>query len=52
MEIMILEEELTKSFTSLEQLDPAQLAMKIVDSPEDYIFLLTPEEWNERQVSE
>ena len=47
MEIMILEEGLTKSYTSLEEIDYAQLAMKIADSPEDYVFLLTPEEWSE-----
>jgi hypothetical protein len=47
MEIMILEEGLTKSYTSWEKLDPAKLGMEIVDSPEDYVFLLTPEEWDE-----
>ena len=47
MEIMILEEGLTKSYTSLEEIDYAQLGMKIADSPEDYVFLLTPEEWEE-----
>ena len=47
MEIMILEEGLTKSYTSWQKVDLVQLGMKIADSPEDYIFLLTPEEWNE-----
>ncbi|MFC1927359.1 hypothetical protein ACFLW7_02125 [Chloroflexota bacterium] len=47
MEIMILEEGLTKSYTSYEQLGFAQFGMQIADSPEDYIFLLTPKEWDE-----
>ena len=47
MEIMVREEGLTKSYTSWEKVDLAQLGMEIVDSPEDYVFLLTTEEWNE-----
>jgi len=47
MEIMILEEGLIKSYTSWEKVDLARLGMKIADSPEDYVFLLTTEEWNE-----
>ena len=47
MEIMVFEERLTKSYISCGQLDSAQLGMEIGDSPEDYVFLLTTEEWNE-----
>jgi hypothetical protein len=47
MEIMILEEGVTKSYTSWQPVDLAQLAIEIVESPEDYVFLLTPEEWSE-----
>ena len=45
MEILIFEEGLTKSFTSFEVFDLAKLGRKIIESPEDYIFILSSEEW-------
>lgn len=47
MEIIVFEQGLANPFTSLETVNLAGLGDKIVQSPEDYIFVLSPDEWDE-----
>lgn len=47
MEVMVFGEGLINSFTSLQTVDLAKLARKVIQSPEDYVFILLPSEWSE-----
>ena len=46
MEIIVFEQGLANPFTSLETMNLAKLADKIVQSSEDYVFVLSPDEWS------
>jgi hypothetical protein len=47
VEIIVFREGPFRPYPSWQQIDLALLEMKIADSPEDYVFLLTTREWNE-----
>ncbi len=47
MEIMVLREELDESFSQVERGNPSVLIDHISESPEDYIFILSIEEWGQ-----
>lgn len=44
---MVFEEGLTRSYTSFETVDWVEFTKNVEKLPEDYVFILSPEEWNQ-----
>jgi len=47
MEVLVFHERIADSYSSLELVNLAELAEKVIQSPEDYVFILSTKEWNE-----